>query len=264
MCQEVKIRPVNLSDSYSLHGKINDNLEIYMEINVDSEFDYDKGCIIGNYYKIFGTYSYVKFNKPIVLVGTTKNINDSIVLFELDSNFDKVASFKGILTQTEFSGIWTSLKKSQSYSYAFKRDLNKYGYCSLWKSGCNIILDQISNPNSQGSNELISYNVKANKTFVLIESTEPCCGAYNCRGSGCGGENIYLNIFEIKDCFIINNIRQIISSTCNWIEVNDRKEDDNSLNLNVSIGENGSPVDYTIIVDKKNLDKGIIKEKGKK
>jgi hypothetical protein len=261
--QSIELKPVILYDNYIFHGMINNNIEIGMSLNIKSENKYDnKGCIIGYGYNIIGSYEYVKYYKPITLIGTVDNLSDTIVLFEMDENFNKTAFFKGILKVNEFSGIWTNLKKPQKYSFLINQEKQLYGHVQLRSNNCNVVLNHIDNADGQGVYKVITSYLKENKIYALLESSEPCCGAYNCRGSGCGGENTYLRLYIINEqCSIIECKEEVISSTCNWIEQTDRRDDKDFLELKVTKGENGKPIDYNIKVDKKNLDKGITKKK---
>jgi hypothetical protein len=261
--QSIELSPVVLYNNYSFHGTINGNLEIYMSLDENSAYTYDdKGCIIACPSHILGSYRYAKHHKPITLIGKADGLVDSIVLYEMDDNFNKTAFFKGVLNKNEFSGIWSSLKKSQQFSFRLTNERKNYGHILVTSNNCRTILNHIDIPSGQGDFKLLATNFKENKTYVLLETSEPCCGAYNCRGTGCGGGNTYLRLYILnKDCSIIENKEEIISSGCEWIEQKDRTDEKDFLKLKVTNGVSGTPVSYNISVDKKNLDKGIVKEK---
>ncbi len=189
---------------YSGKGTIDNNLSITFELDAIDRPYYDDHCYIGFISQFIGRYYYDKFEQYINIVGTkiTKfeelQNNDTITLFELDDNFNKIASFKGLIIGNKFNGVRSENNKNLSFSITL--DSNKFTelYVSTPKGIFTLPIDH-GNKFNQNEFEVINIQEYENKTFVLLKLNLTQCLALNCRGAGCGGTNLYLRLYEIQD-----------------------------------------------------------------
>ena len=126
-------------------GFIGKDFKIYMALDFIPRVSYVDGCVTKVFYQISGQYYYEKYGGSITLVGefTDWSLNgeesDSLVIFELNENFEKVAFFwcdplhlSGVLrkffvggSDTEaildtFEGNWINIKTNRKLPFIIK------------------------------------------------------------------------------------------------------------------------------------------------
>ncbi len=187
-------------------GTIDNNLSITFELDVIDRPHYVDHCYIGVFSQFIGRYYYDKFEQSINIVGTkiTKfeepQNNDTITLYELDDNFNCIATFKGLIVGNKFNGVWSKNNKNKNLSFSITFDSKKFTelYVSTPKGRYTLPIDH-RNKFNQNEFEVIKVEEYEDKTFVLLKLNLTHCSALNCRGRGCGGTNLYLRLYEIQD-----------------------------------------------------------------
>ena len=244
-------------------GIIGNDLKISMTIDLVSRTDYSSdGCIIKHYDQIIGKYTYLKNGGSILLTGQRINWtfdsgeNDSLVVYELNDNFDRTAEFKGNLSKSSFAGTWINLKTKKELPFQINFSDNYFGNLSILFKGERIQLTWYETNSYQSTYKLID-KVERNDTLYLITRTmEPCCGYYNCRGMNCGGKNEYLVLNVLAQNYQ-KYYKELISSGCNWCEIVHTTKASNAYGV---VTEN-SEGQFIIKITYDNFEKGIQKIK---
>jgi hypothetical protein len=187
-------------------GSIDNNLSITFELDAIDRPHYVDQCYIGVFEQFIGRYYYDKFEQYINIVGTKitkfeeRQNSDTITLFELDENFNKIATFKGLIVGNKFNGVWSKYNKNKNLSFSITFDSNKFTelYVSTPKGIFTLPIDH-ENKFNQNEFEVIKVKEYEDKTFVLLKLNLTHCSALNCRGHGCGGTNLYLRLYEIQN-----------------------------------------------------------------
>jgi len=246
-------------------GTMGKNIEIIMTLDLIKRIEYSADrCIIKDYNQIVGTYSYIKHGGSIQLIGqkinwsfkSDDNISDSIILYELNTNYDKTAIFKGTLTKSSFTGTWINLKNNKKIPFQIKFNKNYFSNLSILYKGDPITLMGFETNSFQSTCELINKIEKNDTLYIITRTIEPCCGYYNCRGTNCGGNKEYL-ILNVLTKNFQKYYKELISSDCDWCEI---------VNTTKTIDAYGVVIEnrnekFIIKIDYKNLNKGIQKIK---
>jgi hypothetical protein len=244
-------------------GTISKDLKISMTLDLISRTDYSSDmCITKNYDQIIGTYSYLKNGGSIPIIGQRINWtfdsgeNDSLVVYELNDNFDRTAEFKGNLSKSSFAGTWINLKTKKELPFQINFSATYFGNLSILYKGERIQLSGFETNSFQSTYDLID-KIERNDTLYLITRTmEPCCGYYNCRGMNCGGANEYLYLSILTQKYQ-KYYKELISSSCNWLEiVNTTKASDA-----YGVVTEDSEGQFIIKIDYNSFGKGIQKIK---
>jgi hypothetical protein len=204
-------------------GTIGNDLKISMTLDLITRTDYSADmCINKNFEQIIGSYTYIKNGGSISIVGklidwtNDAHANDSLVVYELNDNFDKTAEFRGVVSRTGFSGKWISLKNKKELPFKINFNPTIYGNLSALYSGENIHLTGLSAYSYQSTFELIDRIEKNDTLYLITRTIEPCCGYYNCRGMNCGGSNEYLYLHILTRGYQ-KYCKELIGSGCNTI-----------------------------------------------
>tara|TARA_R110002153_G_scaffold272627_2_gene441602 strand:- start:7786 stop:8709 length:924 start_codon:yes stop_codon:yes gene_type:complete len=244
-------------------GTIGKDLKISMTLDLISRTDYSSDmCITKNYDQIIGSYSYLKNGGGIPIIGQRINWtfdsgeNDSLVVYELNDNFDKIAEFKGNLSKSSFSGTWINLKNKKELPFQINFNSTYFGNLSVLFKGERMLLSGFETFSFQSTYELIDKIEKNDTLYLITRTMEPCCGYYNCRGMNCGGSNEYLYLSILTQNYQ-KYYKELISSGCNWLEiVNTTKTSDA-----YGVVTEDSEGQYIVKIDYNNFGKGIQKIK---
>jgi hypothetical protein len=240
-------------------GIIGKDFKISMTLDLISRTNYSADmCITKHYDQIIGSYTYLKNGGSIPIIGQRINWTfdsgekDSLVVYELNDNFDKTAEFKGILSKSNYTGIWINLKTKKELPFRVNFNATYFGNLSILYKGERIQLTGFEANSFQSTYNLID-KIERNDTLYLITRTlEPCCGYYNCRGMNCGGANEYLYLNILTQNYQ-KYYRELISSSCDWLEVvNTTKASDA---YGVVIEDNKGQ--FIIKIDYNSFEKGI-------
>jgi len=197
---------LGITNRFEGTGKIG-NYDINLIIDVITHPYYVDGDHVGEIQQFSGKYYYKNFEKDIFLSGTrlilfTQDIpimDDSIKLFEFDQNFNKTAVFTGVLTKTSFQGKWVSVKNDKYLNFNILFDQSKFTVLEVITSrGLTILPFNSLSTYNQNNFEILKVIEKGSKTYVLTKLAFPTCSAIKARGSGCGGQDVYLRLFEIQ------------------------------------------------------------------
>lgn len=257
-----EIETFSQAKRYIGKGTLN-NLDITITLDFIFRMGYSSEHCISKYYNhIIGTYYYDGIGSEIPLVGenilwTAENGSmDSLILFELNSGYEKTALFAGKMTKHNFSGQWGYIKSKKRHTFNINWENSYIGNLKVnWKDR-EFILPDINITSHQGMYEIIHTFEKDEKLILIVQTTVPCCGAYNCRGSNCGGANEYLYLYQIEDdC--IRTQKELISSSCSEAAVLHRSKTPDTYGLAIE-NEQGC---YILKIDYNDLGKGIHKTK---
>lgn len=188
-------------------GAISTELKIRMSLNLIDRLKYSSdGCFIESSQQIVGTYYYEKNGGAINLFGeiTDWNLDQgetekaTFSLFEFNDKFEKVAEFKGVFTDTTFSGAWIHLstKRSLPFKIRFDTEFNQ-GLKIKWENNTYII-NEVGRNSSQNKFTCLDKFVSKKNLILIFRVTRPYCGLYNCRGMNCGGSEDYLHLYVIS------------------------------------------------------------------
>lgn len=183
-------------------GKIG-NSEISLELDFIFRYAYANGCITQDYYQITGNYYYNQYGIPIHLIGktTTPDLSEyhwfynrtfEVTLYELSSDYEKRAVFKGNISLQDFQGEWIDQTSDKHLTFAVDWEESNFGNLKVKWNSREYILPDLHNLAHQGQYQLLRQIEKDHKLYLFLKVELPACGAYNCRGSSCGGSDIYL------------------------------------------------------------------------
>ncbi|MFP4026114.1 MAG: hypothetical protein ACLFVR_16455 [Thiohalospira sp.] len=244
-------------------GTIGKDLKISMTLDLISRTDYSSDrCIIKHYDQIIGTYTYLKNGGSIPMIGQRINWtfdfgeNDSLVVYELNDNFDRTAEFKGILSKSSFIGTWINLKTKKELPFQINFSATNFGNLSILYKGERIQLLGFETNSFQSTYELIDKIERNDTLFLITRTMEPCCGYYNCRGMNCGGANEYL-ILSILTKDYQKYYKELLSSSCDWCEIVHTTKTPDSY----SFVKEDNEAQFIIKIEYDNFEKGIQKIK---
>ncbi len=263
----VKAQEINSYDNVirlSGIGKINNAWDISLVIDLIPRTGYNKsGCISKYYDQIIGSYQYNNQDQSIHLVGeqikwTSERLEiDSLIVFELNNKYERTGQFIGRLNKNEFTGFWKNLNTNKSYPFSIKFKSNIFGNLTVSWNGKQIDLIDIKGIANQSTYNLIKQIDKKDSLVIVLETIEPSCGYYNCRGANCGGTEEYVYLYLLTNNSV-KYFKEKISSTSNWEEIVERIPGPDKYSL---VTENGYAQQFLVTIDYNNLGRGIIKKK---
>lgn len=245
------------------YGTIGKDIKISMTLDLIPRTDYTSDmCVSKRYEQISGIYTYTKNGGSIPIIGQKISWTldsgeiDSLVIFELNNNYEKTAEFIGSLSNTNFKGKWINLKSNRELPFNIDFNSNYFGNLSTTYKGERIQLIGIENGSYQSTYKLLDKIDKNDTLYLIIRTMEPCCGYYNCRGINCGGSEEFLYLFSISNHYQ-KYYKELISSDCNGCEILSTSKASDAYSF-ATEDTNGQ---FIIKIDYKNLDKGIQKIK---
>ncbi len=244
-------------------GIIGKDLKISISLDLISRTDYSTDmCITKHYDQIIGSYTYLKNGGSIPIIGQRINWtfdsgdHDSLVLYELNDNFDRTAEFKGRLSKSSFTGTWINLKTKKELPFQINFSATNFGNLSILYKGERIQLLGFETNSFQSTYELIDKIDRNDTLFLITRTMEPCCGYYNCRGMNCGGENEYL-ILNVLTQDYQKYYKELISSSCDWCEIVHTTKTPDSY----SVVKEDDEAQFIIKIEYDDFEKGIQKIK---
>lgn len=245
-------------------GTIGKDLKISMTLDLISRMDYSTdGCIIKNYDQIIGTYTYLKNGGSIPMIGQRINWtfdsgeNDSLIVYELNDNFERTAQFKGTLSKSNFSGTWINLKTKKELPFQIHFNSTHFGNLSVLYKGERIQLLGFETNSFQSTYELIDKIERNDTLFLITRTYEPYCEYYNCRGTGCGGDDEYL-VLNILTKNSQKYYKESLSSPSDWCEIVNTKKTSDSYSI---VLKNETGTQFLIKIEYNDFEKGIQKIK---
>ncbi|MDE6451272.1 MAG: hypothetical protein K2L23_03105, partial [Odoribacter sp.] len=246
-------------------GKIN-NSNIFIELDFLFRYAYTKGCITQRYYQISGNYYYEQYGKPIQLIGKL-NLDTSgndfwsedetveITLYELSSDYEKRALFKGKISPENFQGDWIDEISSKCLPFHIDWQVSNLGNLKVCWNAQEYLLPTLNNAAYQGEYKLVHQMEKDHKLFLVLLLTIPSCEVYNCKGSGCGGADQYLYWYAIEKQKIEWQC-EIVYRETPFLDLTDIQiTPDSCVYRSEDLEKNG----YQVKIDYRYPEKGIIK-----
>lgn len=245
-------------------GEINTTLKVSAVIDLIPRVDYTSdGCVSKHYNQIVGSYRYATQNGSISLIGEQitwtqeKGEVDSLVIFELNDKFERTAQFIGRLKEKHFTGIWKSLKTLKSFPFSITFKSDNYGSLIVpWKNKSFNLID-LNDGYNQSTYKTIKQIDKGDSLIVVLETTSPCCGLYNCRGANCGGADTYVYLYTLTSNSV-SYFKERIESSCDAEEIKERTTNNNQY-LVVTEDVNGQQ--FSVTIDYTGIAKGVVKRK---
>ena len=219
VAQAVEVVPVQVAEELTFGGTIDGKYRVTMIVKEEKSVTYSEdGCRKETNVHLSGWYSYNSVGDRIVLVGIRTD-ESTIVLHELDAEFNKSATFKGSLRGQKLTGTWTNLKNGSTLPFQLDRQSSAPQQLGLRiandHGGVHSVL-LFSQPNEyrQASYEVKFNQKKANSYYVVLTMSTPSCGIFNCRGPCCGGLEEELVWVKLSERGEIEGQQRVVINSC--------------------------------------------------
>lgn len=248
-------------------GLIDDKFEITFELDEIIRPNYFDNCFIGQIRQYIGRYYYEPQGEYINIAGVIKlkNIhtleNDTIILFEFDANFNKIATIMGKLTLNSFTGVRVQKNNGQSFNFAITFEKNNFTELSITSSkGVFSLPVNHENKYNQNIFEQIKVIESNDKNYVVCKLSLTHCYQLNCRGTSCGDYNVYIRLYSLSNNN--NSFKEYFLSGYDLNYGGSRELVEEKINMNIYNAkviqyDNGVESHYAITIDFNNLEDGI-------
>jgi len=202
------------------HGFIDDAQKIWIILDAIERLDY-KDHRVSSYVQFSGALKEENQLSNFTLSGNGNYGSDSLHLFLINDQFDRVGLFRGVKNDSVYTGVFDDLVRRESSPFEVVWDQKKF----------------------------------TEATYVLIKLALTCCSSLRSRGQCCGGYNEFLRLYEIKKAgvsFTETPIEDIGSYTLKL----DEAIDENIYSIKVMSTKDYTQV-YRIEVDMNQMALGI-------
>ncbi|MGB3545492.1 MAG: hypothetical protein WBA17_00845 [Saprospiraceae bacterium] len=194
-----------LSQRWEGDGTIECKYAISITVDRIARPHYINGDHVGEYVQYSGTCRYDNSSQNISLVGSRVQLfsqdgqyGDSLLLYEMDEQFNKVAVFDGSLTRNGYIGFRQMIGSPDRKEFALTFTMERFTELEVstpW--GKRLLPTGHHNQYNQNHYKLIRTAEQGGKMYVLVQFDLTVCGAVKSRGQGCGGHYQYLRLYTL-------------------------------------------------------------------
>ncbi len=236
------------------HGFIDDAQKIWIILDAIERLDY-KDHRVSSYVQFSGALKEENQLSNFTLSGNGNYGSDSLHLFLINDQFDRVGLFRGVKNDSVYTGVFDDLVRRESSPFEVVWDQKKFTQLNVETQFGPRTLPVNWYKYNQNEFELVRISEEGEATYVLIKLALTCCSSLRSRGQCCGGYNEFLRLYEIKKAgvsFTETPIEDIGSYTLKL----DEAIDENIYSIKVMSTKDYTQV-YRIEVDMNQMALGI-------